>query len=69
MLRSRLLPVDAASSPAAFVSRCPYRKATSINCSASVMKSVISQRQDAAYCSTENYDCCPMFLGKVLRGA
>jgi hypothetical protein len=55
------------SSPVALVSVCPYRKANSIYCSASVMTLAISERQDAMYCHTENFDLCPMFLAKILR--
>lgn len=53
--------------PDVHVSACPYRKATSAYCSASVMPLSISKRQDASYCGTENFDHCPVFLAKVLR--
>lgn len=41
------------------ISQGPYRNVNSKYCSASVMKSAISQRQDAAYCPSESFDCCP----------
>jgi hypothetical protein len=47
---------------------CPYRTAKSIFCSASIMTVVIDNRRKAAYCCTEDYDRCPLFLAKVLRG-
>lgn len=67
MFISRSQPANEVPSPGAFVSVCFYRKANSIYCSASVMTLAISKRQDAAYCCTENFDQCPMFLAKVLR--
>ncbi len=50
-----------------FSAKCPYRNADSVYCAASAMRAAISRRQNAVYCFTENYDCCPVFLGKVLR--
>ena len=47
---------------------CPFRNSNSTQCSASIMKIAMSKRQTAAYCCTENFDSCPVFLGKVLRG-
>lgn len=47
---------------------CPYRKAQSQYCSASVMTMRIDQRKSMTYCLTEDFDCCPVFLAKVLRG-
>lgn len=47
---------------------CPYKKVQSEYCSASVMTMRINQRRNAIYCLTENFDCCPLFLAKVLRG-
>ncbi len=58
---------DRGSATATMHATCPFRDAGSMSCSASVMRLVISKRQDAAYCSTDNHDCCPVFLGKVLR--
>jgi hypothetical protein len=47
---------------------CPYGAAKSIFCSASIMTVAIDNRRKAAYCCTEDYDRCPLFLAKVLRG-
>ena len=55
------------ASPSAILTKCPYRNANSVYCSASIMILAISNRQNGSYCSTENYDSCPVFLGKVLR--
>jgi hypothetical protein len=68
MLISHLPAVTETSAQAALVSPCPYRNATSMYCSASIIKLAISKRRNTAYCSTENFDCCSVFLGKVLRG-
>ena len=68
MLISHLPAVTENSAHAALVSTCPYRNATSMYCSASITKLAISKRRNTVYCSTENFDCCSAFLGKVLRG-
>jgi hypothetical protein len=47
---------------------CPYREVHSMYCSASVMRMPINQRRNMIYCLTENFDCCHVFLAKVLRG-
>lgn len=47
---------------------CPYRTAKSIFCSASIMTVAIDDRRKDTYCGTDDYDRCPMFLAKVLRG-
>jgi hypothetical protein len=57
------------ASPSAILTKCPYKNANSVYCLASVMIFPISNRQNGSYCSTENYDSCPVFLGKVLREA
>ncbi len=62
------LPVVEAPTPEALISRCPYRNKDSVYCAASVVRAAISTRQNAAYCSTENFDSCPVYLGKILRG-
>ena len=67
-MSSYLSTVDEIS-PSAILTKCPYRNGNSIYCSASIMILAISKRQNGAYCSTENYDSCPVFLGKVLREA
>jgi hypothetical protein len=69
MFSSHPSPVAEVPSLAPLRSLCPYRNAKNIYCSASIVRAAISKRQNEAYCSTENFDCCPMFLGKVLRGA
>jgi len=57
------------TAPETYASVCPYRKVTSAYCSASVMAFAVTKRQDTAYCRTENFDHCPLFLAKVLRSA
>ncbi len=47
---------------------CPYRKAHTEYCFASVMTMRIDKRRNMTYCLTDNFDCCPLFLAKVLRG-
>lgn len=47
---------------------CPYLAAESNFCSASIMVAIINNERKASYCSTEDYDRCPLFLAKVLRG-
>ncbi len=60
-------PIIERTGPSPIVSRCPFRNAGSIYCSASVMRAAISERQHTSYCSTDNYDNCPVYLGKILR--
>jgi hypothetical protein len=48
---------------------CPYRTAETIFCSASIMTVAIDTRRKALYCCTEDYDRCPLFLAKILRGS
>ena len=48
---------------------CPYRDILSMYCSASVMRMPIDRRRTMTYCLTEDFDCCPVFLAKILRGA
>lgn len=47
---------------------CPYSTAKNIFRSASIMTVAIDNRRKAAYYCTEDYDRCPLFLAKVLRG-
>jgi len=47
---------------------CPYRKTHSMYCNASIMRMRIDERKNITYCLTEDFDCCPVFLAKVLRG-
>ncbi len=49
-------------------SMCPYSRATSIFCSASVMTVAINIHRKATYCCTDDFDRCPLFLAKILRG-
>ncbi len=46
---------------------CPYVPTKKDYCSASVMTVPISDRTRDEYCSSEDFDCCPLFLAKVLR--
>jgi len=48
---------------------CPYWEKESKYCAASVMTVTIDSRRKTQYCSTEAYDCCAIFLAKMLRGA
>jgi hypothetical protein len=44
---------------------CPYN---SINtCMASITSLRLDEQKKADFCSTENYDDCPIFLAKILR--
>ena len=47
---------------------CPYRPAKNLLCSASVMAVVVNNRKKSIHCDTEDFDRCPLFLAKVLRG-
>jgi hypothetical protein len=49
------------------MSTCPHGTASGYFCSASIMTVVLSNYQKTTYCWTDNYDCCPLFLAKVLR--
>ncbi len=49
-------------------STCPHGTAAGNFCSASIMTVVLSAYQKTRYCWTDNYDCCPLFLAKALRG-
>ncbi|MDQ7787944.1 MAG: hypothetical protein RDU01_10065 [Thermodesulfovibrionales bacterium] len=50
----------------AFDTGCPYNGKTV--CMASLSSMIIDGNRRAACCSTDNYDNCPIFLSKVLRG-
>ena len=56
------------NSPQSTLSICPFRNVSSAYCPAAIMKLEINNRQNAVYCTTENFDCCPVYLGKILRG-
>jgi hypothetical protein len=47
---------------------CPFLTMESNFCSASIMAATMNNERRASYCSTEDYDRCPLFLAKVLRG-
>ncbi len=49
-------------------STCPFQPSKSFLCSASIMKVMIDSRKRSTYCNTENFDQCPIFLARVLRG-
>jgi hypothetical protein len=46
---------------------CPYEAGNVNNCAAAIMTIATSSYQKTNYCWTDNYDCCPLFLSKVLR--
>jgi len=46
---------------------CPYWNQESAYCSAAVMAVAIDDRRKTLYCGTEAYDCCAIFLAKMLR--
>jgi hypothetical protein len=49
-------------------SACPYAPQKQDYCSASVMLVSITDRARDHYCGSEDFDRCPLFLAKVLRG-
>lgn len=52
------------------VAMCPYETSetgSSNYCAASIMTVATSSYQKINYCWTDNHDCCPLFLSKVLR--
>ncbi len=51
----------------ALMAACPYDTVSSNYCAASIMTVVTNSYQKRNYCWTDNYDCCPLFLSKVLR--
>ncbi len=46
---------------------CPYIPVNKDYCSASVMSVPITDRTRNNYCSSEDFDRCPLFLAKILR--
>lgn len=48
-------------------SMCPCKSIQSVYCCASVMKMPIDRLRKKTTCLTEDFDCCPVFLAKVLR--
>ncbi len=55
------------SGPASLQSGCPYDCSVSNICAASASAMAISASSRRKYCSTDNYDNCPVFLAKILR--
>lgn len=49
-----------------FDTYCPYQGSTV--CMASLSSMIIDDSRMSSCCSTENYDDCPIFLSKMLRG-
>lgn len=47
--------------------KCPYVPTKKDYCSAAVMTVLINDRTRVHYCSSEDFDRCPLFLSKVLR--
>jgi hypothetical protein len=47
---------------------CPYQPLKNSLCSASVMPVRIDNQKRSLCCDTEDFDQCPIFLAKVLRG-
>lgn len=46
---------------------CPYVPTKKDYCSAAVMTVPINDRTRVHYCSSDDFDRCPLFLSKVLR--
>jgi len=46
---------------------CPFGKAKTNFCLASLSAMVIGPNSRQEYCSNDNYDNCPIFLAKSLR--
>jgi len=44
---------------------CPFNDSSI--CAASFSAMAIDNQKRARYCSTDNYDNCPLFLAKILR--
>jgi hypothetical protein len=69
MYEQRAVHIHETFSPHAMAPQCPHKKPASIFCSAAVMSTAISERQNANYCCTENYDHCPLFLAQMPRAS
>jgi hypothetical protein len=48
-------------------SNCPYDCSATDRCTASLSSMTIGSGSRQIYCSTDNYDNCPLFLAKILR--
>ena len=55
-------------SPHGSESICPFQPSKNFFCSASIMTVALDSRKRSTYCNTEDFDQCPIFLAKVLRG-
>ncbi len=65
-----LVPEHNAVYTEAPMTTCPYETSetgTRNYCAASVMTVATNSYQKRNYCWTDNYDCCPLFLSKVMR--
>ncbi|HMK56045.1 MAG TPA: hypothetical protein VK448_05350 [Dissulfurispiraceae bacterium] len=47
---------------------CPYHDIASNICTASISSITVDEVRHAGYCSDDNFDDCPIFLSKSLRG-
>jgi uncharacterized Zn-finger protein len=47
---------------------CPFCDSRKDTCAASVTSMVIVPHTRQLYCSNENFDNCPVFLARILRG-
>lgn len=47
---------------------CPYHESGSL-CRASYSAMTVDRRRARNYCGCEDYDLCPLFLSRVLRGS
>jgi hypothetical protein len=48
---------------------CPFCDSRKDTCAASVSSMVIAPHTRHLYCSHENFDNCPVFLARILRGS
>jgi hypothetical protein len=46
---------------------CPYLCESTNVCAASLSQLMIDARRRSSFCSSENYDSCPIFLARTLR--
>jgi hypothetical protein len=68
MQTSQVTAVNDSKSAGVHGSTCPHGAGAVTFCSASIMTVVMSSYQKTTYCWTDNYDNCPMYLAKILRG-
>jgi len=48
--------------------KCPFSDCRTDTCAASVSSMVIGPDTRQLYCSNEDFDNCPVFLARILRG-